>query len=84
MVWEMKFDLSCCDPGQTVVVGEVHKHVTVKESVDAIQSWAVAWDKQQPHPAIEASFVTYDCTGHTGWSIGHCDRQDNATICTLE
>lgn len=81
---KMKFDLSCCDPGQTVTVGEVHKRVTVKEFVDAIQKWAIAWDKQQTHPAIEASFVIYDCTGYTGWNIGDCDVRDNATMCTLK
>lgn len=81
---KMKFDLSCCDTGQTVTVGEVHKRVTVKEFVDAIQSWAVAWNKRQTHPAIEASFMIYDCTGYEGWNIGHCDKQDNATMCTLK
>ena len=39
---KIKFDLSCCDFGQTVTVGEVQKRVTVKEFVGAIQSLAVA------------------------------------------
>ena len=80
---KMKFDFSCCDAGQNVTIGEVHKRVTVREFVDAIQSWAVAWDKRQTHPAIAASFMIYDCVGFEGWNIGHCDK-DNATICTFK
>lgn len=81
---KMKSDLSCCDVGQTVTVGGVHKRVTVTEFADAIQSWAVAWNERQTHPAIDASSMIYDYTGYQGWSIGHCDRQDHATVCALK
>lgn len=80
---KMKFDLSCIDPGQTIIVGEVNKRVTVKDFVDAIQDWAVAWDKKQTHPAIEASFMIYDCIGYPGWNVGSCDIQDDASVCAL-
>ena len=81
---KMKFDLSCCEAGQTLTIGEVQKHVTVQEFVDAVHNWAVAWDKQQTPPAIDAAFVMYDCMGYIGWNTGRCDKQDDGTICTLK
>ena len=81
---KMRFDLSCCDHGQNVTIGEVNRRVTVKEFVDALQQWAVAWYKQQTPPTIEACFVIYDCMGYTGWNIGHYDKHDDATLCTLK
>ena len=56
----------------------------MKEFVDDNQSWAVAWNERQTHPAIDASFMICDCTGYDGWSIGHYDKQDDATIVYIE